>query len=930
MTKVLGSAISILALCGSVLAANDSRPNVVVILTDDQGWADIGYNNPTVYTPHLDELARTGATFANHYVMPQCTPTRVAVMTGRYPGRFGNGPLQASNNPAFPLGTPTLASMFRESGYETFLCGKWHMGSSPAHGPNLFGFDHSYGSLAGAVGMYDHRYRKGEFCETWHRDHRPIGGHENGVHATDLVAREAVRIIEAKREQPFFLYLPFHAPHTPLDERGEFVDQPTQLDPENPNRWLNEDNIRWFNDPDGKIQGEPDPEKRLLLAAVHHLDHAIGEVVTALDRSGKRENTLILFSSDNGPQGSWPGNAYPSDLKLSDFNQPLPMRGKKCDVYEGGIHVPGLANWLGRIAPKRVPDRVHIVDWFPTLATLVGYQPTTAIPWDGIDISATLFSDESLPRRDLYWIWNRRTNRWALRHGDWKLVKYGQGEPKSGEWQLFNLAEDPKEKHDLAARHRELVAGLHQRFLVHRSKDAAASHLSAQKAAPVFMANGVKIGEVSATSAVVWTRLTEHAEGNAAGRPFAKRRNKALKSAPYDDLSAMEGSAPGADGEVRITYWPDERKSQMKSTPWRTVDAKRDFTHQFSIEDLLPGTCYALHAEGRPEGSTAVSCKVTGGFNTAPAADAIAPVRFAVVTGQDYPRRDTPMGHKIYPLMQKQDLDFFVHTGDIEYYDKPAPYADTVELARFKWSRLYALPYLRAFHNETASYFIKDDHDTLKNDCWPGQTYGDITWEDGLAIFREQVPMGTKTYRTIRWGRDLQIWLVEGRDFRSPNTMPDGPQKTIWGAEQKQWFFDTVRQSDVTFRIIISPTPIVGPDRGAKNDNHANRGFTHEGDELRSFIGKQKNMFVICGDRHWQYVSEDPKTGVREFSCGPTSDAHAGGFNEKGRSPMHRYLKVKGGFLSVLIERNNGHAQAVLTHHGVDGTVYNKDVLTAD
>ena len=200
------------------------------------------------------------------------------------------------------------------------------------------------------------------------------------------------------------------------------------------------------------------------------------------------------------------------------------------------------------------------------------------------------------------------------------------------------------------------------------------------QASAVHMANGVKIGEVSANSVIVWTRLTEHAEGNTDGRPFPKTRNKGRQSAHYDDLAAMEGSAPGAYGEARISYWPAGQKSQMKSTPWQAVDAKRDFAHQFSIKDLLPGTRYALLAEGRPQGASAVSCKVSGGFNTAHAADAIASVRFAVVTGQDYPRRDTPMGHKIYPLMQKQDLDFFVHTGDIEYYDKPAPYAGTAQL----------------------------------------------------------------------------------------------------------------------------------------------------------------------------------------------------------------------------------------------------------
>ena len=206
LAKWMGGLFGILVLVGGCpnLQAEQNRPNVIVIISDDQGWADIGYNNPKVYTPHLDQLAKQGATFARHYVMPQCTPTRVAVMTGRYPGRFGRQALAASNEPAFPLGTPTLGSMFQEAGYATYLCGKWHLGSKPEHGPNHFGFDHSYGSLAGAVGMYDHRYRPGPFEETWHRDHQPIPGRQDGVHATDLVAREAVKVIEQKRNRPFF------------------------------------------------------------------------------------------------------------------------------------------------------------------------------------------------------------------------------------------------------------------------------------------------------------------------------------------------------------------------------------------------------------------------------------------------------------------------------------------------------------------------------------------------------------------------------------------------------------------------------------------------------------------------------------------------------------------------------------------------------
>lgn len=463
-------------------AARPRRPNVVILVSDDQGFMDIGYHNPNVYSPHLDALAATGARFTQHYVMPQCTPTRVALLTGRYPSRFGGASLEASNEPAIPAGTPTLATMFRAAGYDTHLVGKWHLGSTPASGPNGFGFAHSYGSLAGAVGMYDHRYRKGPFADTWHRDGALIEGHENGRHATDLVADEAVRVIEAHRahqrgdEQPFFLYVAFQAVHTPLDERGRFVDRPTALDPDDPTRWRDEAAIEWFHDPDGVIQRERDPEKRLLLAAVHHLDAAIGRIVDALDRTGQRADTLLLFTSDNGPQVDWPGNAYPDDLELTDFNQPLPMRGKKTDVWEGGIHVPGFANWPGRIAARAIDAPLHVVDWLPTLASLLGTAPPEPDACDGVDFGGLLFAADpaaaaGLPERDLYWTWSRATNRWALRRGDWKIVRYARGEPERAQWQLFDLLHDPREAHDVAAEHPDVVERLHERFVAQRARD---------------------------------------------------------------------------------------------------------------------------------------------------------------------------------------------------------------------------------------------------------------------------------------------------------------------------------------------------------------------------------------------------------------------------------------------------------------------------
>ncbi len=196
---------------------------------------------------------------------------------------------------------------------------------------------------------------------------------------------------------------------------------------------------------------------------------------------------------------------------------------------------------------------------------------------------------------------------------------------------------------------------------------------------------------------------------------------------------------------------------------------------------------------------------------------------------------------------------------------------------------------------------------------------GEFTWDQGLKIFPEEVPMGELTYRTIRWGKDLQIWLVEGRDYRSQNILDDGPEKSIWGKEQMEWFKSTVKASDATYRILISPTPVVGPDRVKKNDNHANAGFTYEGDVIRQFISEQENMYVICGDRHWQYISQDLETGVMEFSCGPGSDAHAGGWSNEQKLPEHLYLNVVGGFLEAEVSRKTGEPRLTVRHYNPDG-----------
>jgi alkaline phosphatase D len=441
--------------------------------------------------------------------------------------------------------------------------------------------------------------------------------------------------------------------------------------------------------------------------------------------------------------------------------------------------------------------------------------------------------------------------------------------------------------------------------------------------AETHFANGIKIGEVDQSSAIIWTRLTQRPSNNITGAKFlqaGKHIVPASKQLPSGKILAdMEGAVPGAPGKVRLSWMAEGGRLEVGE--WTAVDASSDFTTRFNLTKLKPATEYSLKLES----DAGAVC--TGSFKTAPTRGDKASVSFAVVTGQDFDRRDDPKnGHKIYPQMQRLGLDFFVHTGDIEYYDKPNPYATNLEFARFKMARMYGLLNLVEFHRSMPGYFIKDDHDTTKNDAWPEQSYGELTWNQGLELFREHFPVLDKNYRTIRWGKDLQVWLVEGRDFRSPNTAPDGPEKSIWGKEQKEWFFQTVEASDATFKVLISPTPVVGPDRGNKNDNHANIGFKHEGDEVRNFIASQKNMFVACGDRHWQYVSVDSETGVKEFSCGPTADKHAGGWNNNKLLPEHRYLNVQGGFMTLSVDRRENKPILIARHYNVGGKLCNEDI----
>ena len=406
-----------------------ARPNIVVIIADDLGWADIGYHGSDIQTPNLDNLVKQSVRFERHYVMPTCTPTRVGLLTGRYPSRYGV--LSPAYGKIFNDDTVTLAQALRECGYATSLTGKWHMGSPPQYTPLKYGFDTSYGYFHGQTDPYTHYYKTGE--RSWHRNDQFLD--EEG-HATDLITDEAVRVIESDHDKPFFLYVAYSVPHHPLAEPQE-----------------------WTSKYEGRIE---DASRRLFAASVTHMDHGIGRILDALERKKLRENTLVIFTSDNGGQTGWNSKTEYKG-RYADKPQPVlgnnkPLRGWKGEVYEGGIRVPAMANWPGVLKPGTLAVPVHIVDWMPTLCGLVGYSPKADPKWDGRDVwsSVSKGTDRAEPLL-FYW---RTPNASAVRLGDWKLIV----QKKAKDAELYDVTRDPYEEHDLAQQHPDRVKDLRKRL----------------------------------------------------------------------------------------------------------------------------------------------------------------------------------------------------------------------------------------------------------------------------------------------------------------------------------------------------------------------------------------------------------------------------------------------------------------------------------
>ncbi len=421
-----------LALLWPGAARGAERPHIVLILADDLGWNDVGYHGSEIRTPHIDGLAARGVVLDRFYAFPTCTPTRVALLTGRSPLVLGmHGPLEPQDE-GLPVEERTLAEILRDAGYQTFLTGKWHLGSGHVrYWPGNRGFDHFYGHLTGGIGYWDKVHEGGY---DWQRDGQTL--REDG-HTSDLLADEAVRLLrERDRSRPVFLYASFNAPHTPTEapeaDRAKYAHV--------------EDEVR-----------------RTHAAMVDRLDRGIGRILATLDAEDMTDDTLVIFASDNGGASRNVVRGFvrclvPSFRRWGSDNAPL--RGGKSDVFEGGIRVPAVLSWPGHLeAGRTLRERVTAQDLLPTLAEALDLDLAGTRELHGQSRWNVIAEGAATPAQDFV-VGNMAS--YAYFRGPWKLVEATSPLPfakPSGTF-LFRVGEDPEEQSDLAAQHPEVVAEL--------------------------------------------------------------------------------------------------------------------------------------------------------------------------------------------------------------------------------------------------------------------------------------------------------------------------------------------------------------------------------------------------------------------------------------------------------------------------------------
>lgn len=422
-------------------AQSANGPNIVIFLTDDQGYGDMGcYGAKDAKTPNLDRLAASGARFTNWYsAAPVCSPSRAAILTGRYPVRNGvpNIVQSAADIVGLKGSEVTLAEVLKEKGYRTGAVGKWHLGSASESRPNAQGFDQFFGFLSGCVDYYSHFYYWGDrngipnFHDLW-RNETEI--YEDGQYMTELITREALKFIRSQQSGPFLLYVAYSAPHYPMQAPQKYRDRFAGLD----------------------------PERQMHLAMIAAVDDSIGEVMGEIEKQGKLNDTLVFFQSDNGatiePRAGLGG-------KPARGGSNAEFRGYKFSLFEGGIRMPALLSWPGTVPAGQVISEPLIgMDIFATAIKAAGLPLPSGRVIDGKDILPVVTKKARSPHDALYWT---QLGQYAVLKDNWKLIlegRLGPGEPNrlKGDETVFlvDLSSDPGEKTNLRSQHPEKVKEL--------------------------------------------------------------------------------------------------------------------------------------------------------------------------------------------------------------------------------------------------------------------------------------------------------------------------------------------------------------------------------------------------------------------------------------------------------------------------------------
>ena len=412
----------------SLAPAAAKKLNVVFILADDLGYGDLGcYGSPEIRTPNIDRIAGSGVKFTQFYAnAPECTPTRSALMSGQYQQRFGGLEcaiglgdvgrydeaiwLQKRGELGLPPSAITMPRIMKAGGYDTAIVGKWHLGYLPKFSPNRHGFDEFYGILGGNADYFEHT--EGTDLPCFYHNDKPI---EQQGYMTDLLTGHAVEWLKQRSQKPFFLYLPYTCPHIPLqgpDDAGKPLDNKSQ---------------------------------ERYRKMIERMDHGIGEVLAQLDRMGAAENTLVVFTSDNG--------AIP-------VGRNAPFRGFKSSVWEGGIRMPCMARLPGVIRPGSTTIQVGMgMDWLPTILAATGVRAPAGKKMDGVNLMPVLKQEKEPFTRTVFWRYKRlEARRKAVRSGDWKYVW------DTGKEELHNLADDPAETRDLLGQRPEIATDLKKKL----------------------------------------------------------------------------------------------------------------------------------------------------------------------------------------------------------------------------------------------------------------------------------------------------------------------------------------------------------------------------------------------------------------------------------------------------------------------------------